>query len=286
MRPSVRPVLAAVAGMTLAALLFLFRASHLAPRHLEAPAVIARVRSQLALGPVLAAEEALRRSPNDPQARLRLASACLEILGYAALEEPFTPERYPLQFTPTAEERRWAVNGIREGGEYAAHLGVNLSLECWNRYETYFLNRLDQAASLWREVGLDNGGIQGDTFHMNLEEESIEGAFRAHGHLLQHVHLADSNRAAPGSGHLDFRPILSALADVGYDKYLSFELLPPFADPFAALLRHLASKVRLSEYRKHPRGPKKPRPKRRSARNRPHVATARLLDQRKQRANQ
>src|SRR5437588_6438572 len=49
------------------------------------------------------------------------------------------------------------------------------------------------------------------------------------------------------------------------------------ADPFAALLRHLASKVRLSEYRKHPRGPKKPRPKRRSARNRPHVATARLL---------
>ena len=134
-----------------------------------------------------------------------------------------------------AEERRWAVNGIRKGGEYAAHLGVNLSLECWNRYETYFLNRLDQAASLWREVGLDNGGIQGDTFHMNLEEESIEGAFRAHGHLLQHVHLADSNRAAPGSGHLDFRPILSALADVGYDKYLSFELLPPFADPFAAL---------------------------------------------------
>jgi sugar phosphate isomerase/epimerase len=134
-----------------------------------------------------------------------------------------------------AEERKWAVNGIREGGEYAARLGVSLSLECWNRYETYFLNRLEQAASLWHEVGLTNGGIQGDTFHMNLEEESIEGAFRAHGPLLQHVHLADSNRAAPGSGHLDFRPILEALAEVGYDKYLSFELLPAFADPFAAL---------------------------------------------------
>ena len=134
-----------------------------------------------------------------------------------------------------AEERKWAVNGIRAGGEHAARLGVNLSLECWNRYETYFLNRLEQAASLWREVGLDNGGIQGDTFHMNLEEDSIEGAFREHGHLLQHVHLADSNRAAPGSGHLDFRPILAALADAGYENYLSFELLPAFADPFAAL---------------------------------------------------
>jgi sugar phosphate isomerase/epimerase len=134
-----------------------------------------------------------------------------------------------------AEERKWAVNGIREGGEYAARLGVNLSLECWNRYETYFLNRLEQAASLWQEAGLRNGGIQGDTFHMNLEEESIEGAFRLYGTLLQHVHLADSNRAAPGSGHLDFRPILQSLVEVGYDKYLSFELLPAFADPFAAL---------------------------------------------------
>lgn len=134
-----------------------------------------------------------------------------------------------------ADERRWAVEGIREAGEYAAPLGVSLSLECWNRYETYFLNCLEQAASLWQEVGLDNGGIQGDTFHMNLEEVSIDGAFRAHGRFLQHVHLADSNRAAPGSGHLDFRPILEALTEVGYDKYLSFELLPAFANPFAAL---------------------------------------------------
>jgi sugar phosphate isomerase/epimerase len=134
-----------------------------------------------------------------------------------------------------AQERTWAVAGIREAGEFAAPLGVNLSLECWNRYETYFLNRLEQAAALWEETGLQNGGIQGDTFHMNLEEDSIDGAFRAYGHLLQHVHLADSNRAAPGAGHLDFRPILQALTDVGYHGYLSFELLPAFADPFAAL---------------------------------------------------
>jgi sugar phosphate isomerase/epimerase len=133
------------------------------------------------------------------------------------------------------EERNWAIEGIREAAEYAAPLGVSFSLECWNRYETYFLNRLEQAADLWQATGLENGGVQGDTFHMNLEEESIDGAFREYGSVLQHVHLADSNRAAPGSGHIDFRPILQALADVGYDGYLSFELLPAFADPFAAL---------------------------------------------------
>lgn len=133
------------------------------------------------------------------------------------------------------EEHKWAVEGIRESGEYAAPKGVNLSLECWNRYETIFLNRLEQAASLWEETGLSNGGIQGDTFHMNIEEHSIEGAFREYGSLLQHVHLADATRAAPGVDHLDFAPILRVLDEVGYEGYLSFELLPGGADPFAVL---------------------------------------------------
>lgn len=134
-----------------------------------------------------------------------------------------------------AEERQWAVEGIRECGEYAEPKGVNLSLECWTRYETIFLNRLEQAASLWQETELTNGGIQGDTFHMNIEEDSIEGAFRQYGSLLQHVHLADATRAAPGVAHIDFAPILQVLDEVGYGGYLSFELLPAAGDPFGVL---------------------------------------------------
>jgi sugar phosphate isomerase/epimerase len=133
------------------------------------------------------------------------------------------------------QERAWAIENIREAGLYAAELGVSLSLECWNRYETYFMNRLEQAVALWQATELTNGGVQGDTFHMNLEEDDIAGAFRTHGAHLQHVHLADSNRAAPGAGHIDFAPIVQALVDVDYQGYLSFELLPPFADPFAAM---------------------------------------------------
>lgn len=133
------------------------------------------------------------------------------------------------------EERKWAVEGIRAGGEYAASVGVNLTLECWNRYETYFLNRLEQAVDLWQETGLGNGGVMGDTFHMNIEEDSIADAIRRTGSLLNHVHLADSNRAAPGQGHTDFGPILEALREIDYQGYLTFELLPPSADPFAVM---------------------------------------------------
>ena len=133
------------------------------------------------------------------------------------------------------EERKWAVEGLRAAGEYAAERDVSLTLECWNRYETYWLNRLDQGIELWNEVGLERGGVMGDTFHMNIEEDSIAGAIGRTGPLLNHVHLADSNRAAPGAGHIDFAPILQALADIDFAGYLTFELLPPSADPFGVM---------------------------------------------------
>ncbi len=49
----------------------------------------------------------------------------------------------------------------------------------------------------------------------------------------------------------------------------------------AGVLRHLAGKVNLRRYRKHPRKPKNARPKRVADTNQPHVATARLLEQRR-----
>lgn len=177
----------------------------------------------------------------DPKVRADALRYVKDVADFAAILGAPTIIVHPTAcmktqaLAPAADERAWAVEGIRKAGEYAQTLGVNLSLECWNRYETYFMNRLEQAASIWQATGLTNGGIQGDTFHMSLEERSIAGAFRQYGKYLQHVHLADSNRAAPGEGHLDFEPIMRALIEVGYQGYLSFELLPPFADPFGAM---------------------------------------------------
>jgi Transposase DDE domain len=50
---------------------------------------------------------------------------------------------------------------------------------------------------------------------------------------------------------------------------------------WALVLRELAGRVQLEKFQKHPRGPKKPQPKRKSERRKPHVSTARLLAERK-----
>ncbi len=133
------------------------------------------------------------------------------------------------------QEWAWAVEGIREAGHYAANQNIRLTIEPWNRYETCLVTRVGQSRQMVDEIDLDNVGCMGDTFHMNLEETDIAEAFRTAGDKLFYVHIADSNRAAPGRGHIDFRPIAQALRDVGYNSYLSMELLPAAADPFAVL---------------------------------------------------
>ena len=68
---------------------------------------------------------------------LRLISAGLEILGYPALEEPYTPERYPLQFTPTAEEHTWVAERLSKEGIDAdtpvvvIHPGTAAAVKLW-----------------------------------------------------------------------------------------------------------------------------------------------------------
>jgi sugar phosphate isomerase/epimerase len=146
-------------------------------------------------------------------------SACMKVYPQAAPEQ----------------EWNWAVTGILEAGEYAASLGINLALEAWNRYETYFLNRLDQAVELAEAINLTNVGVMGDLFHMNIEEVSLAKAILTTRNKLLHIHIADSNRAAPGRGHINFKPVIEALRGIEYQGYLAMELLPAAADPFAAM---------------------------------------------------
>lgn len=127
----------------------------------------------------------------------------------------------------------WAAEGIREAGLYAGECGIRLCVEAWNRYETYLINRLEQSLELVTMVDLPNVGCMGDTYHMNIEETDIAEAFRSVGDKLFYVHFADSNRAAPGRGHLNFEPIARALKDIQYEGYVSLEILPPLADPFS-----------------------------------------------------
>jgi len=102
---------------------------------------------------------------------------------------------------------------------------ARLIVEPLNRYESAILNTAHQTLEFAHGNDLKWLGILLDTFHMNIEERSMEEPVRNVGKRLVHVHIADSNRMAPGEGHVDFRGFFCALKDIEYDGYVSAEIL-------------------------------------------------------------
>ena len=84
-------------------------------------------------------------------------------------------------------------------------------------------DRLEDAASLIRELGSDSVRIGADSFHMNIEEPDPALALIAAAPLLGHVQVSDSNRQEPGAGHLDWPLFLTTLTAIGYTGPIALE---------------------------------------------------------------
>ncbi|CAA9254479.1 MAG: xylose isomerase domain-containing protein [uncultured Adhaeribacter sp.] len=124
------------------------------------------------------------------------------------------------------EEWNWAVAALQEIYQYAEESGILIGIEPINRFETYFVNRGDQALALAQAVG-PNCGVCLDTFHMNLEEDDMFAAIRRAKGRLVGFHVADNNRMAPGMGTLNWPKIIQTVHEIGYNEVLSVEFCSP-----------------------------------------------------------
>ncbi|HBL74228.1 MAG: hypothetical protein A2W90_17905 [Bacteroidetes bacterium GWF2_42_66] len=118
------------------------------------------------------------------------------------------------------------AESLKEVTEYADGKGVKLFLEPINRYEMNTFNRVDQALEFITKYKLGSMQLLLDMFHMNIEEKSIEKAIGLAGPMAGHIHIPDSNRLAPGEGHLDYKSIFNSLAKIKYNGFLSIEAFP------------------------------------------------------------
>ena len=108
--------------------------------------------------------------------------------------------------------------------EYAANRGVVLCIEPLNRFETSVINLASQGVEVIERVNHPNCRLMLDTFHMNIEEQSIGDAIRAVGReRLAHVHACENDRGTPGSGHVPWPEVAAALKEIGYDGPMVIE---------------------------------------------------------------
>lgn len=105
----------------------------------------------------------------------------------------------------------------------AADLGVNVSVEVVNRYESNILNTARQALKYVQELGRANLGVHLDTYHMNIEESDMFSPVLNTAEALRYVHIGESHRGYLGTGNVDFDTFFKALGHVGYDGPVVFE---------------------------------------------------------------
>ncbi len=125
------------------------------------------------------------------------------------------------------QTREWLLEGIGECADFAKDFkDVFLAVELINRYETNLLNTVREGLDFLNLLQRENVGLLVDTFHMNIEEADIQKSIRSAEAKINHVHFADSNRWAPGWGHLNFKAVMDALYAIDYSGYVSAEIMP------------------------------------------------------------
>lgn len=119
--------------------------------------------------------------------------------------------------------QKTAIPTLSKLSRFAKDYGIQLLLEPLNRYSTPFCTTATEAISIANQLNQDNFGVLLDTFHMNIEEDSIEQAIMKSRGLLRHMHFADNNRKMPGYAHINFQEVVKGLKNVDYNHYISFE---------------------------------------------------------------
>ncbi len=133
---------------------------------------------------------------------------------------------WPVDYTqPIDKKGDWerSVVSVREIAKVAEDCGVKFCLEVLNRFENYMINTAEECVSFVKQVDHPSVKVMLDTFHMNIEEDSIGGAIRTAGSYLGHFHTGECNRKIPGKGRMPWHEIGEALCDIGYEGAIVME---------------------------------------------------------------
>lgn len=135
----------------------------------------------------------------------------------------YWPVDFAAGFDKAADTER-SIRGMQRLADMAADHGITLCMESLNRFEGYMINEAYEDVDYVRAVGKPNVRAMLDTFHMNIEEDSIPDAIRSTKGLLGHFHVGEANRRCPHPhGRINWNDVGQALRDIGYDGYVVME---------------------------------------------------------------
>jgi hydroxypyruvate isomerase len=172
--------------------------------------------------------------------------------GFAALPEQFA--RYRASVAPTLDyaeelgcrmvhpmagvrppgaerERLWEtyLDNLAFAADAAARRGMTVIVEPIGpgSIADYVIDDPLLAVEAIRTIGRDNVKLLFDAYHCVCLGHDPAALIRAHAPLIAHVQIADDpGRHEPGTGRIDFAPIVGALEEVGYAGFVGCEYHP------------------------------------------------------------
>lgn len=113
---------------------------------------------------------------------------------------------------------------LPELGDFAKSCGTQVLLEPLNKKETFYINRIEQAAAICDKLNNQGICLMGDFYHMYLEETDQAQAFVRGAKWLRHVHLATGKkRILPGQEEHSYVEGFKGLQQIGYRGFCSLE---------------------------------------------------------------
>lgn len=142
----------------------------------------------------------------------------------------------PAKYDDSEIER--SLDSLSRVADVFTQTGIRAAIEPIRSAETSVCHTFEQAKSYIAK--LNHPGVQhinGDVYHMLVEERHIAKTLWEAGGMLTNLHMADTNRCALGDGSLDIDSIIMALYLIGYNAdhcFVTPEPLGPGGDPYPA----------------------------------------------------
>ena len=174
----------------------------------------------------IAAEDKLSFTHDDAAVRAETITRVKAVIDFAsALQSQVNIGKIRGNAAGGATKTAWMEEAFRELEAHARRNNVMMTVEPQHRFGCDTLNSTQDTLAWLRRMNLPNLHLMLDVFHMQIEDACMAASFVEAADTCIHVHFADTNRGAPGTGSIDFALALRMLKVLNYNRFITMEIM-------------------------------------------------------------
>ena len=196
------------------------------------------VQFSLPRGDIARGERGFANDPRRTDEFRQSVEWTLDTVDRLGCDYVICPAENALTDLPASIQWGTLKENLQRAGERARLRGVTILVEPLNTFDHpgILVSTMNQAIEQIQEVNEDNVRVLCDVYHMQRTEGNLTDTILKNLEFIRYVQIADSpGRHEPGTGEINYRFVLDALADAGFNGWVGLEYVP-LTDTTASLI--------------------------------------------------